>query len=331
MAPASRDDVSIAPFDIEGIFPDAGRPAVGVDAVRLPRRQEGSAQELAITLVADYTLLRRSWLPSAALVALLTELGVSTAAARTVISRLSRRGLLDGSRDGRRTLYRLPGPVAAHLAHAGRWIAAFAAGPDPWDGTWTLLAFSLPKEETRQRRRLRGQLRWLGFAPLFDGLWVSPRHLDADGEERLRAVAGGATALFRARHLGRDWPTDREPLAAWDLGLIAQSYADFLGIWTPVSDRVRRGEVGGIDAVRFRTEVMDTYRLLPVLDPRLPAELLPSDWPRHRAREVFVAVYDGLARAAETHVRAVATAWGADLPGLRAHTVEQMAAGLGYE
>ncbi|MEE3921408.1 cytochrome P450 [Micromonospora sp. BRA006-A] len=62
----------------------------------------------------------------------------------------------------------------------------------------------------------------------------------------------------------------------------------------------RLGSVDGAAAVRARTEVMDTYRRFPTLDPRLPLELLPAGWPRRAARDLFAAVYDGLAEAAET-------------------------------
>src|SRR5436305_407914 len=66
------------PFNIEEIF-----PAQGGGSGRLPRRQSGSSpQGLAVTLMADYTLRTRAWLPSAAIVALLDEFGVGTAAAR---------------------------------------------------------------------------------------------------------------------------------------------------------------------------------------------------------------------------------------------------------
>ena len=72
-----------SPYDIGEIFPDNA-----AEAVRLPRRQVGSSpQGLAVTLLADYTLRTRAWLPSAAIVALLTETGVSQAGARTAISR----------------------------------------------------------------------------------------------------------------------------------------------------------------------------------------------------------------------------------------------------
>ena len=62
-------------FSIEEIYPEeAGRP------VRLPRRQTGnSPQCLAVTLLADYTLRTRARLPSAAIVALLVESGITPA------------------------------------------------------------------------------------------------------------------------------------------------------------------------------------------------------------------------------------------------------------
>jgi phenylacetic acid degradation operon negative regulatory protein len=77
---------------------------------------------------------------------------------------------------------------------------------------------------------------------------------------------------------------------------------------------------------------MDLYRRFLVLDPLLPIELLPTGWPRVRAREVFVAVYDGLAEPAQEHVRGI-VARVADGPHsqIRAHTVAEMVAGLRHE
>ncbi|MER7283726.1 PaaX family transcriptional regulator, partial [Dactylosporangium sp. NPDC000244] len=154
------------PFDIEEIFPDDDEP------VRLPRRQSGPApQGLAVTLMADYTLRTRAWLPSAAIVALLIESAVSEAGARTAISRLARRGVLQGRRNGRHSSYRLATAAADQLSAGGQWIVSSAAGAEPWDECWTLIAFSLPQQERARRRELRNRLRWLGYAPLYDGLW----------------------------------------------------------------------------------------------------------------------------------------------------------------
>jgi phenylacetic acid degradation operon negative regulatory protein len=315
----------VDPFDIEEIFPDAETGSV------LPRRQAGgSPQGLAVTLVADYTLSTRAWLPSAAIVALLGESAVSSVGARTAVSRLARRGVLEGNRHGRHSSYRLTPAAAATLSVGGARIAAFAAPADSWDGSWTLVAFSLPKDQGTRRRALRGQLRWLGYAPLYDGLWVSPHALGPTAEAQLADVSLGAMTVFRARHVDVGAAAGRDPIAAWDLAAVARQYEAFLDRWGPVLPRIRSGTVAGAEAVQARTEVMDTYRRFPVLDPLLPTRLLPPGWLRGRARETFAAVYDGLADPAQEHVRAVVgRCSGGPWPGVRAHAVAELNAGSG--
>ncbi|MCP2163224.1 PaaX family transcriptional regulator [Goodfellowiella coeruleoviolacea] len=313
-----------SPYDIEEIFPgDAAGP------VRLPRRQTGnSPQGLAVTLLADYTLRTRAWLPSAAIVALLAEAGVSPAGARTAISRLARRGVLEGSRQGRNSSYRLTRAAAAVLSTGGRAIVSSAADGAEWDRQWTLIAFSLPQHEVTQRRDLRGRLRWLGYAPLYDGLWVSPHDLSDRAKAQLAELATGAMTVFRARHVELDAAIGRNPLDAWDTAAIARQYESFIQQWRPLLARVRGTRITGADAVRARTEIMDTYRRLPILDPGLPLDLLPPRWLRQPARDLFTAVYDGLASPAEDHVRAVASrSTAGSLAGISAHTVADLIGG----
>jgi phenylacetic acid degradation operon negative regulatory protein len=311
----------VSPYDIERMFPGDG------EAARLPRRQAVStAQNMAITLVADYTLRTRGWLPATAIVALLGASGVSSASARTAISRLSRRGVLECRRDGRHSFYRLTPAAASDLSAGGAWIAGFATQTGPWDGLWTLVAFSYPQHEHGERRALRNQLRWLGFAPLYDALWASPDALSPTVTDRLTATAQGAITVFRARHVDLATQADRNPIDAWDTAAIAIQYETFIRQWRPLRARVRAGRVTGVAAVRARTQIMEGYRRFPLIDPQLPIELMPARWPRSRAREVFGAVYDGLAAKAQDHVRAVVTAVDASLARyVRAHTTSQMA------
>ena len=314
------------PYDIEEIFPDDD-----AGSVRLPRRQAGnSTQDLAVTLLADYTLRNRAWLPSAAIVALLGETGVSDAAARTAISRLARRGVLGGSRQGRRSSYRLTPAAATFLAVGGRSIVSTADDDiEPWDERWTLIAFSLPQEESVQRRGLRTQLRWMGFAPLFDGLWVSPRDLTEKAIGQLGRFAPVTMTVFRARHVDVATGLGRAPLHAWNIAAIARAYESFVQQWKALPPRIDTGQIAGAEAVQVRTDVMNTYRRLPILDPQLPLELLPPGWLRTPARNLFTAIYDGLATTAATHVRAIAARFtDASLPGIQAHTVADLAAGL---
>lgn len=310
------------PYEIEEIYPD-----VATGSARLPRRPAGStAQALTTTLVADYTVRTRAWLPAASVVALLGDCGVSSGAARTAASRLTRRGVLESRRDGRNGFCRLAGAAADELSAGGAWIARFGAVAPAWDGRWTVIAFSFPQEENTQRRAFRGRLRWLGFAPLYDGVWISPDALNPTVRDGLTAVTPGTMTVFRSDHVELA-ATNRNPIEAWDVTAIAETYETFIRRWKPLLTRVRGGRITGADAVRARTEIMDAYRLIPSLDPQLPVELMPAGWPRARARELFVEIYDGLAEPAQDHVRAVVNRFvpqaGADL---RAHTVAQMAA-----
>jgi phenylacetic acid degradation operon negative regulatory protein len=317
-----------SPYDIEEIFPDDA-----AEAVRLPRRQAGnSPQGLAVTLLADYTLDSRASLPSAAMVALLAEAGVSQAGARAAISRLARRGVLEGSRQGRNSFYRLSQAAALVLSTGGREVVFSATGTETWDQRWTLIGFSLPQDEVTQRRVLRSHLRWLGYAPLYDGLWISPHDLTEKARTRLARLTFGTLTVFRARHVDLaelDATVRRNPLDAWDTTAIARKYDSFIRQWNPLLPRMHAGKVTGADAVRARTEVMDTYRTLPILDPQLPIQLLPPGWPREPARNLFAAVYDGLATPAQDHVRAVVSRFTADpLPTIHAHTVADMLVGF---
>src|SRR5258708_35877375 len=73
------------------------------DAWTLPGPVAQRPPRLLLTLLGDYWWQRTEPLPSAAIVALLAEFGVSDSAARAALSRLTRHGLLVTSRNGRRT------------------------------------------------------------------------------------------------------------------------------------------------------------------------------------------------------------------------------------
>lgn len=315
----------VSPFEIEEIYPDAAG-----DSARLPRRQSGSSpQGLTVTLTADYSMRNDAWLPATALVALLGDFGITSAAARVAFSRLARRGVLQSRREGRYSFYRLTEVAAVELSVGGASIAEFGVGPEAWDGFWTFVTFSMPKQETTLRSALRVRLRWWGYAPLYDGVWVSPQPLTAPDRAVLASVAAGGMTVVRGQHVHLDAEVDRSPVEAWDLEAISGQYEEFIRRWTPLLPRIAAGRVTGADAVRARTEVMDTYRRFPTIDPLLPVKLMPSGWPRAHARDVFAAVYDGLAEPAQDHVRAVvAAAGGGPRRDIQAHTVDEMHAGI---
>ncbi|MEW2353296.1 PaaX family transcriptional regulator C-terminal domain-containing protein [Spirillospora sp. NPDC029432] len=289
--------------------------------VRLPRTQSGpQPQHLLLTLLGDYWYELHDHLPSAALVALLGEFGISPAAARAALNRLARRGVLESSRTGRRTGYGLSRrlPVEARLGHASRNAILFGDAAPPWDGRWRMVVFSMPEDRRNVRRSVRSRLRWLGFAPLFDGVWVSPHEREEEAGRFLAELGIENYAVLTAQALP-GVPQGVTPVDAWDLDRIRAGYDAFVAEWEPLLGRVRDGAVGTAEALPARTGLMYDWIRFPSVDPRLPEELLPADWPRRRAHEVFAELYDSLGPLAETRVRQIIARHSPDLARLVRH------------
>jgi phenylacetic acid degradation operon negative regulatory protein len=294
--------------------PQQGGPAD--DRVHLPRMQAGAQpQHLLITLLGDYWYGRREHLPSAALVRLLAEFGVTPVGARAALSRLARRGLLESSRVGRRTYYGLTERAAAVIADGARRIYSFGTGARSWSGQWTVAAFSIPEEQRDVRHALRSRLRWLGFAPLYDGVWVTAGDEAAAATSVLKELEITSATVMTAV-VAPGSPLTGDPLAAWDLDGLRRRYQQFVAKYGPLLERIGAGEVGASEALVARTEVMHEWRNFPNLDPDLPPELLPRPWPHAEARRIFVEVYNGLGPLAQVRVRQVLAEQSPDLAEL---------------
>jgi phenylacetic acid degradation operon negative regulatory protein len=265
-----------------------------------------TSQRLLFTLLGDYWWGFPEHIPSAALVALLAEFGVSEAGARAALSRVSRAGVLEGARDGRTTSYRLsPEARRAGRTYAravARFTGVAGAAPDPsWSGRWTCVTYTVPEDERDRRRAVRARLRALGFGPLQDGVWVSPRPGDGAAAALTELGVDRFTVLTDARAVG----SGVDPTAAWDLEGLAHTYAELVGQLTVEASRLRRRRVRSDTALVTRTELMAAWRGLARVDPGLPAELLPDQWPGDEARRLVVRVYDGLGPLAEERVREI--------------------------
>jgi phenylacetic acid degradation operon negative regulatory protein len=271
-----------------------------------PRVADGPRpRHILMTLLADYWIRAGSRAPSGALVELLGDFGISEAGARTVLSRVARDGRITVDREGRRTFYALVPRLRERLIGGLELIASFGLEAHEVE-TWSCVAFSVPEDQRAARHKLRAGLQWLGFAPLYDGLWVSPRRVLQRAETLVESLGITAASVFEAdiRGIGSAYgrPTD-----AWDLASISAIYRDFIAELEPLAERMRSGHVEDREALAWRTEIMSVWRAIPTVDPGLPESLLPEDWPRARARHLFEELYVGLAAAAERRVhRAVA-------------------------
>ena len=288
----------------------------GPDAQTLPKSRQGSPTSLLLTLFGDYWLERSLPLPSAALVSLLADFDVSEVAARAALSRMVKNHLLVSSRAGRNTSYLLTPRTVGVLRAALSRMGEFGVEDRAWDGIWSVVVFAAPERNRALREAIRSRLRWLGFAPLADGVWISPRGRHDVAISELAELglrdATALTATVPAVGAGA-----RRPQEAWDLDALSDAYRRFISDADELTSAVQEGVLDPTDALVQRTRLADDWIELASSDPDLPRELLPDDWPRGRARSAFVTAHGALgARAIERVVAAIE----ASAPGL-AHLV----------
>jgi len=282
------------------------------DDVRLPRMQTGAnPQHLIVTLLGDYWFGRAERLPSLTLVALANEFDITSTSARAALGRLARRGLLDSSKAGRRTFYGLTPRAQQMLTGGVRRIMSFGLSHDRWDGSWLVVTYSVPEHQRDVRHVLRARLRWLGFAPLYDGVWVSPRSDATEAVALLEelGIASSNVLVSRVAHA----VNGGDPLSAWKLDELRQVYAAFVAEFEPLLGRAEGGDVVPAEALIARTRVMDVWRQFPNLDPELPETALPPGWPRREAQRIFANLYDALGPLAEQRFKEIVSEHAPDL------------------
>ncbi|WP_233558729.1 PaaX family transcriptional regulator [Micromonospora radicis] len=257
------------------------------------------AQRLLVTLLGDYWHAGRTPLPSGGLVAVLAEFDIAPANARATLSRLTQRGMLERTKEGRRTSYRLTESASHVLRRGARRIFA-STDENAWDGSWTLIAFTLPVDDANQRRLLRARLRWLTFWPLYDATWVTPHDRFDEVREQLSELDINDAVVLRSTDLDL-LPGGRARLeAAWRIDELAAGYQAFLERYHDLAGRAATGEVAPAQALVRRTEMVNDWRALVGDDPDLPATFLPASFPRAQARAMFLETSAALAQSAQS-------------------------------
>ncbi|WFP16243.1 PaaX family transcriptional regulator [Citricoccus muralis] len=257
-------------------------------------------------LFGDYWLGRADPIPSSALVELLSVFGVSETGARAAVQRLAQRGFLVAHRQGRRTSYAVQRETRETVAlHVKRLFHSHH--PPAWDGTWTLVSYMLPGQETSDRRLLRDELRNLKFGNLSDGVWIRPGDQVEEVVatlQRLDADADNDVGVFRQGVLA--WPSSVHHVrAAFDADGLDEEYRKFADFWSPQAHALEREPISGENALRLRTEVMSAWRTLVRKDPQLPADLLSDPAPIQLAATTCAVLYDALGSPAEHAVRRI--------------------------
>jgi phenylacetic acid degradation operon negative regulatory protein len=263
-------------------------------------------QDLVVTLLG---LHARSGQPlwSGGMVTLLGEFGFSEGAARVALTRLVRRGFLERSRAGRLVFYRLTERAEHVLAEGDRRIFGLGHPRAAGDG-WTILWHQLPEARRLEHSRLARRLRFLGFGPVQDGVWVSPHDHVADVAALLEDLGVSECATVFIAAPGSDVSALVE--RAWDLSGLADRYEAFRAEFGPFAG----GRLRDFEAFMVRTRAVHAWRGFPALDPELPEELAPIGDARARALAIFEALVEGLREPAQRYFDSVAEAPAARAP-----------------
>ncbi|MFG2133892.1 PaaX family transcriptional regulator C-terminal domain-containing protein [Streptomyces sp. NPDC048751] len=235
---------------------------------------------------------------SGSIIDVLGRAGVGEQAVRSTLTRMVNRGLLRRQREGRRMYFGLT-PQATRVLEDGRTrIWRQGAVNDDWDGSWTLLGFSLPDSWKRQRHDLRSRLTWSGFGALYSGLWIAPGTVDAAAIVSELDLADHVK-IFHAR---ADEATNIELMVrdTWDLESIAARYVTFDKRWT-----THLGAGSGDDPIGTRLRLVSEWLWTIRTDPRLPARHLPPAWPARPAQDTFRRVAEQTEAPARDMARAL--------------------------
>jgi phenylacetic acid degradation operon negative regulatory protein len=265
-----------------------------------PARQVTRPSSFIYTLMGDLVRYEGGEIWIGSLARFMAEFGISEPAVRQAISRMTRQGWMTARKVGNRSYYAMTARGTERVDKVSPRI--YEPPENSWDGTWRLVAYSVPERIRENRDRFRKDLTVAGFAPLGPSLWLSPRAvLDAAREAATQVGILEHVDFFEAQSRGPRG--DRELLSTcWDLAAIEASYRAFIAM----------GEAHPLletedDAHAFvaREWLVHDYRKFIYVDPGLPLSLLPDNWPATDASAAFRARYEALTPGALRFFRSI--------------------------
>lgn len=259
-------------------------------------------QSLIISIFGAYGRNIGGWFSVSTLISLLNDVGVDDPAVRSALSRFKRRGILISEKQS---------GIAGYALSETTW-RTFDVGDarvlqrrtPPSNAGWVLAAFSIPESKRDVRYRLRSRLAKVGFAQVGGGLWIAPKTLEVDARYVVEALGIQAHVdLFTAEHMAFR-PTTEAVHQWWDLASIASEYESFIAEFKSLRSAYGRATTLPAPTKAFAdyTKALTAWRPLPYNDPGLPREYLPIAWSGDQATELFYALHDQLAPAAQQYV-----------------------------
>ncbi|UCB44080.1 MAG: hypothetical protein JSV77_05455 [Dehalococcoidales bacterium] len=261
-----------------------------------------------LTLYGDYVRHKGGEIGIGSLITLLGNFELSQQSIRSAVSRMCRAGLLKVRQNGTKSYYSLTKDGSELLDKGAQRI--FERDKSKWDGIWSVVVYFIPEEKRQARDRLRQELSWIGYGPLSGATWISPHDLTREVlniAEDLKIKK--YIQIFQSKHQGF---ADAQSIVSrcWDLDRVHKKYASFIAKYRPkLENHLMFLQAGNsVEPSQYfveRFNLIDEYRRLPYFDPDLPAELLPRNWLRSQADNLFHEYHDLLTDKANEYFNAV--------------------------
>jgi phenylacetic acid degradation operon negative regulatory protein len=274
-------------------------PATAIAAADDAESRPGSATSLLRTIIGSYLRRLDGWIAAAALLELMAAVGVNQPRTRTAILRVRGKGLLaPDSRQGRPGFALVPAALPSLMRGDRRIYTPRQMGTTD---RWCLISYSIPESQRQLRHQLRRRLSGLGCGTVTAALWICPEYLTDEVEEILTDLGVRASAsIFLTDETRIEGGPERAVRQWWDLSAIAARHRAFLSAYGSVSDDLTPQQA-------FATYIacLDAWRVIPYVDPGLPAAWLPDDWPGNRSIPLFADLRQRLEDRSDRYVQQV--------------------------
>ena len=260
----------------------------------------GSATSLLRTIVGCYLRRLGGWIATAALMELMTTVGVNQTRTRTAILRVRGKGILAPEMRQGRAGYVLEPAARPALARGDRRI--YSPRRMSTSDRWCLISYSIPESQRQLRHQLRRRLSWIGCGTVSAALWICPEYLTHEVEDIFTDLDVRASAsIFLADETRVDGGLERAVGRWWDLPATAARHQAFLSAY----GSVRGDELMPRQAFSTWIGCLDAWRVIPYVDPGLPAAWLPADWPGNLSIPLFADLREQLEDLSGRYVRHV--------------------------
>lgn len=257
-----------------------------------------NTRSMIFTLYGEYIRHYGNEIWIGSLIRLLKEFGHNDQSVRAAISRMNKQGWVQSRKVGNKSFYYLTERGVKRMDEAARRI--FKLQPSEWDGRWRMFLYTIPEEKRHIRDELRKELVWSGFGSSSASLWLSPNHL----EEQVELLIEKYDISEHVHFFIADYKGPHENIAlvneCWNLDEISEKYREFIKMYSEryVVDRskIEQGKMSDGECFVERAKLVHEYRKFLFIDPGLPTELLPDEWPGEHAARLFSDYYKTLAK-----------------------------------